>query len=95
MSIYRELYDESASANRVAFLGEIGLQCKYQVAKGLWLKAGYEAIWLQGVALAPAQVRETFSQAPSPTDVSVQALGVDCGSGVFFHGATAGLEYSF
>jgi hypothetical protein len=25
----------------------------------------------------------------------VQALGVNCGSGVFYHGATAGLEYSF
>ena len=26
---------------------------------------------------------------------TVQALGVNCGSGVFYHGATAGLEYSF
>jgi hypothetical protein len=24
-----------------------------------------------------------------------QALGVNCDSGVFYHGATAGLEYSF
>jgi len=25
----------------------------------------------------------------------VQALGVNCSSGIFYHGATAGLEYSF
>ena len=29
-----------------------------------------------------------------PTTVA-QALGVNCNSGVFYHGATAGLEYSF
>ena len=52
VSIYRVVYGETASTNHAAFLGEIGLQCKYQVLKGLVLKAGYEAIWLQGVAYA-------------------------------------------
>ena len=55
----------SASTNHAAFVGETGLQCKYQVAKGLLLRAGYEAIWLQGVALAPDRFRKLirlFSQ---------------------------------
>jgi hypothetical protein len=93
VSIYRTVYWESDSTARAAFLGEIGLQCKYQVAKRFLLKAGYEAIWLQGVALAPAQIPETLSHGSRP--IHVQALGVDSGSGVFFHGATVGLEYSF
>ncbi len=93
VSIYRTVYWESASINHAAFLGEIDLQCKYEVAKGLVLKAGYEAMWLQGVALAPGQIQETQSQVIRP--VNVQALGVNCDSGVFYHGATAGLEYSF
>jgi hypothetical protein len=27
--------------------------------------------------------------------ITETALGINCNSGVFFHGATAGLEYSF
>jgi hypothetical protein len=93
VSIYRVVYWESASINRAAFLGEIDLQCKYQITRRLSLKAGYEAMWLQGVALAPGQIPETQSHITSP--VSVEALGVNCSSGVFYHGATAGLEYAF
>jgi hypothetical protein len=80
-----------ASTNHAAFVGETGLQCKYQVTKSLMLKAGYEAIWLQGVALAPGQIQETNMTTPT----TAQALGVNCNSGVFYHGATVGLEYSF
>ena len=58
----------------------------------LLLKAGYEAIWLQGIALAPEQIQETYV---SFLPMAAQALGVNCNSGVFYHGATAGLEYSF
>jgi hypothetical protein len=63
------------------------LQCKYQLAKRLVLKAGYEAVWLQGVAVAPAQIQET--------NITTKQIGIDTNSGVFYHGATAGLEYSF
>ena len=50
----------SASTNHAAFVGETGLQCQYQVTKGLLLKAGYEVIWLQGVALAPDRFRKLY-----------------------------------
>ena len=82
----------SASTNHAAFVGETGLQCKYQVTKGLLLRAGYEAIWLQGVALAPGQIQETCTTVFASNCAS---LGINCNSGVFYHGATAGLEYSF
>jgi len=59
------------------------------------LKIGYEAMCLQGVALAPGQIPETQSDIVSFRDVSVRALGINSGSGVFYHGATAGLEYAF
>jgi hypothetical protein len=96
VSIYRILYGESAWTNHPAFVGETGLRCQYQVTRRLSLRAGYEAMWLQGVALAPAQIAETYShQAVLPQDIYVQALGINCRSGVFYHGATVGLEYSF
>ena len=41
------------------------------------------------------QIQETYSYSPDRKQTYIQALGVNCGSGVFYHGATAGLEYSF
>ncbi|MGA7563255.1 MAG: hypothetical protein WBW55_08640 [Desulfobaccales bacterium] len=90
VSIYKVLRPSSAVATPAAFVGEIGLQCQYQVSKGLDLKVGYEALWLQGVALAPGQIQETYST----PQAFLHALGVNV-SGVFFNGATAGLAYSF
>ena len=89
-------YGESTSTDHVAFVGEIGVQCKYQVTQRISLKAGYEVIWLQGVALAPGQIAETSCHYSAiPQETYVEALGINCSSGVFYHGATAGLEYSF
>lgn len=90
--IAKQVRTGSASTNHAAFVGETGLQCKYQVTKRILLKAGYEVIWLQGVALAPGQVQETYVNV---WPMNVQALGVNCNSGVFYHGATVGLVYSF
>jgi hypothetical protein len=90
--IFKQVRTASASTSQAAFVGETGLQCKYQLTKGLSLKAGYEAIWLQGVALAPGQTQETDI---NTVIIAVQSLGINCNSGVLYHGATAGLEYSF
>ncbi len=90
VSLQKVVYPSQATTNHAAFVGEAGLQLKYQVINGLALKVGYEALWLDGVALAPGQIQETYS-----TPSNVRALGVNCGSGVLFQGATAGLEYSF
>jgi len=94
VSIYRKMYWESDATNQLAFLGDIGLEARYQLTPRLSLKAGYQAIWLEGVALAPGQIQKTFCNG-DPLNTYVQALGVNSGSGVLFHGATAGLEYSF
>jgi hypothetical protein len=93
VSMAKTLFPTQAATNHAAFVSEAGLQAKYQLAKGLALKAGYEALWLDGVALAPGQIRETYTTAPPA--VSARALGVNSGSNVLFQGATVGLEYSF
>ncbi|MCX5681829.1 MAG: BBP7 family outer membrane beta-barrel protein, partial [Candidatus Omnitrophica bacterium] len=92
VSIAKVVYNSGASTDHPAFVSEAGLQCKYQVTSDIALKFGYEVLWLAGVALAPGQIQETYS-ASSPTTVS--ALGVNADSHVLFHGATAGLEFSF
>jgi hypothetical protein len=90
VSMAKALYPSQAATNRAAFVGEAALQLKYQFTEGLALKAGYEALWLDGVALAPGQIQETHT-----TPTTVTALGVNCGSGALFQGVTAGLEFSF
>lgn len=90
VSIQKIVYPAKATANGAAFVSEASLQVQYRVTQGLSLKAGYEVLWLVGVALAPGQIQQTFA---APSDV--RALGVNHGSNVLFQGATFGLEYSF
>lgn len=89
VSLQKLVYPSQAKTDRAAFVSEAGLQLKYQLTKGLALKAGYQALWIDGVALAPGQIQETY------TASNVRALGVNAGSSVLFHGATFGLDYSF
>ena len=92
--IAKQVSSASATTNHAAFVGETGLQCKYQLTNRLLLRAGYQLIWLEGVALAPGQIQETYTTT-KVFDNSVHALGINCSSGVFCHGATVGSEYSF
>jgi hypothetical protein len=90
VSMRKVVFPSQATTNSAAFVSEARLQLKYAVNDRLAVKAGYQALWFAGVALAPGQIQET-----STTPSTVQALGVNCGSTALFQGATAGLEYSF
>ena len=89
VSLQKVVYPSTAAGSDTAFLSEAALQLKYQLASGLALKAGYEVLWLDGVALAPGQISETLT---SPS--GVRALGVNFRSNILLQGATFGLEYS-
>ena len=56
VSIAKVVYPTTASTNGLAVVSEAALQLKYRVATGLSLKAGYDVLWLVGVALAPGQI---------------------------------------
>lgn len=90
VSVQKIIYPSTATTNHAAVASEAGLRLKYQLNKRLALKAGYEALWLAGVALAPGQIQETYV-----TPSNARALGVSHGSSVLFQGATCGLDYSF
>ena len=90
VSIEKVVYPSAAAANGAAFVSEARLQVKYRVMDGLSLKAGYDVLWLVGVALAPTQIDQTHA---APADV--RALGINHGGRALFQGATFGLEYSF
>ena len=91
VSIFKVVRPSSATSNTLAFLGEAGLHCDYQVTNGLSLKVGYQAVWIDGVALAPGQIQETYTTLPD----TVCSLGVNTSSSVLYHGGTVGLKYVF
>ena len=90
VSIEKVLHPTRATANGAAFVSDASLTLKYRIMQGLSLKAGYEVLWLVGVALAPGQIEETDAARSD-----VRARGINRGSNVLFQGATFGLEYSF
>jgi hypothetical protein len=74
----------SETGGSVAFVGEINLTGIYHFNEVWGLRAGYNLLWLEGVALAPDQL--DFTNTPdSGTDL-------DTSGGVFLHGVSVGLE---
>jgi len=67
----------------VAFLGEVNLSALCRLTDVWNLRAGYNAIWIEGVALAPDQLDFHFAAAPRT---------IDNGGGMFLHGVNLGLE---
>ena len=57
--IAKQVRQASTSTNHAAFVGETGLQCKYQVSERLLLRPATKRSGCEGVALAPGQIQET------------------------------------
>ena len=74
----------NAGATRAAFVGEIGLIGTYKLTDYLKVRAGYQVMWVEGIALAPDQANTANFGGVS----TVSNRG-----GVFVHGAVVGLEY--
>jgi hypothetical protein len=95
----KQPYPAEAATNAAAVAGEANLELKYQLSDRIALKVGYEALWLDGVALAPGQIRKTYTTSPTPTSpstpISASALGVDHSSNALFQGVTLGVACSF
>jgi hypothetical protein len=85
---FDDFLDESQTAtkNHTAFLGEAGLALTYQFSEHLAARAVYQAVWLEGVALAPEQL--------GATDFAGTAV-VDTAGSMFYHGGGIGLELTF
>jgi hypothetical protein len=67
--------------HHTSIVGEINVTASYQVSERLALRAGYELLWLDGVALAS----NNFLDSPNAT-----ANGT-----LFCHGVTAGVEFAW
>jgi hypothetical protein len=70
----------------VAFVGEIGLTAVYKWTEHVGLRAGYQLLWIDGVALASDQL--------GVTDV-ITASGIDSRGDAFYHGAMASIDFTW
>ena len=75
----------TASGCNTAFVGEINVSGIYRLSETWSAKAGYNAIWIEGLALAPDQL--DFNFATSPSGNLLHSSG-----GLLLHGANLGLE---
>ena len=67
-----------------AFLGELGLAGTYRITERFSVRGGYRLLWIDGVALAPAQLAASEF---------VTGQGIPTSDGAFYHGAFLGFEF--
>jgi putative beta barrel porin BBP7 len=75
----------SSNSTGAAFVGGTNLSALYGLTTVWNLRAGYNLIWIQGLALAPDQLDFNFAAAPSGDQIHNRG-------GLFLHGANVGLE---
>jgi len=75
------------SNNGTAFFGETGIVGYVQISKHLSASGGYQVMFVNGVAQPVNQL--------SDTNLAKSTATVDVSSGLFYHGATAGLEVTW
>jgi hypothetical protein len=69
----------SANADDLAFVGDFGVTGKYELTRCLSLTAGYQFLWLSGVALSLDQYYNSVNT-------------INRNDNVLFHGMNVGLE---
>lgn len=76
--------DVTSDLTRAAFIGEVGLTGTMQLTSWAWLRAGYSAIWMEGIARAANQL--------DMTTMASSGTGLNFTSGALIHGVNLGLE---
>jgi hypothetical protein len=79
---------EELQANDVSFIGQANLLVTYRINYQWSARAGYQFLYVDGVALAP----ENFNSIPPQVNAPRQTFTNDNGN-VFYHGWNVGLEY--
>jgi hypothetical protein len=77
------LLESKTSAQPTAFVGDLNFTGVYQLTDTWSVRAGYQLLWLAGVAVAADQAADTFSGS---------ILAVNTSGNAFFHGALVGAE---
>ncbi|MEI8374514.1 MAG: Lpg1974 family pore-forming outer membrane protein [Planctomycetota bacterium] len=76
--------DSTTTGANAAFIGELGFNGSYRLTQALCVRAGYNLIWIEGLARAMDQLDFT----DTPTSGTTLVIG----KGAFLHGGNVGLE---
>jgi hypothetical protein len=76
-----------ARRNQATFIGEAGAVATYQFNCHVALRASCQAVWIEGVALAPEQI--------GANDFTGATAGIDTHGGIFYYGGGLGVEVKF
>jgi hypothetical protein len=77
----------SSADTAAAFVGEVGLTASYRLTRHIALRAGYEVLWLDNVALASEAAAATV-QGGGGTRSTINTDGR-----LWYNGATTGVEF--
>jgi hypothetical protein len=80
--------DTNVSQGYWAFVGQVGCSVTYNFARHWYVMGGYDALWLEGVALAPDQL--DFSVLDPEAGTRINHNG-----SLFLHGAHAGIGFQW
>ena len=83
----RSLIDEKSA---VSFLGHAGVTGRFHLRRNIRIVAGYEAVYLAGLALAPDQVHAVSTPITGAASLDLRTDGT-----MFIHGGRLGLEILF
>jgi hypothetical protein len=76
-----------ANGSHTAFLCELGLIGSYNISQHVALRGGYQVMWIEGLALASGQI--------PVTNLVAGTADIATSGGLFYHGATAGIEVTW
>ncbi len=77
----------SASGINTAFVGDLGVTAAYAINDRWTLRGGYQAIWVNGIALAPDQLDDS--------DIATGAATLDTSGHPIYHGLTLAAELAW
>ncbi|MFM7034767.1 MAG: BBP7 family outer membrane beta-barrel protein [Planctomycetia bacterium] len=81
---YQQRGVRSGSGSEVGFIGDLNLSVIYRLSEVWGIRAGYNTVWINGLALAPRQFDFAVSD--------LAGTGLNGGGGMFLSGANLGLE---
>ncbi|WP_254508758.1 hypothetical protein [Anatilimnocola floriformis] len=75
------------NGNQTSFVGQLGFNANRRLTDRLTFVAGYNLLWVTGLALAPNQL--------AATNVNTGAGALSTNGTMFYHGVNVGLEYAW
>jgi hypothetical protein len=75
------------TGNQTSFVGEFGVNAGYRMSERWSLLAGYNLLWINGVAVAPDQL--------AATNLTTGVGTLATNGNLFYHGVNVGLEYGW